>query len=372
MRELWQRLVSLPHRGTGSGSEREAAEMLAGYLRWSGLEPEMQAFAAPASWGPEVLFISLLLGLGALFGLWWLAFLGSLAFWAYFSGWPRPWEKLFARACSQNVLASAGAGERTLVLMAHYDSAKTHFVYDPRRVRGFRANFLLNTALALLAPLAALWGGWAGWLLGAYFLVQAALLAWRELTAPYVSGANDNASGVAVAVQLFLDLAAKPPPGWRLQLALTGAEETGANGAAALLRSGRLPADAIVLNLDNVGKGELFYAVGEGMLGFTRYHGPLLEAAAKLEGARPLVYRLAYFDTWPLARRGLAVLTLITLENGLPANWHWPSDVATNVDWEAVEETRAWAGRLLETLFDGDNSVYSNNIKNLRAGSGEY
>jgi len=351
MRALWEKLVSLPHRGTGSDREREAAEILTGHLRHAGYEPEVQAFAAPASWGPEVLFISLLLGVGALFGLWWLALLGCLAFWAYFSGWPRPWERLFARARSQNVLASAGAGERALVLMAHYDSAKTYFVYDPRRVRGFRANFLLNAALALLAPLAAWWGGWAGWLLGAYFLVQAALLAWRELSAPYVNGANDNASGVAVATQLFLDLAAEPPPGWRLLLALTGAEETGANGAAALLRSGRLPADALVLNIDNVGKGKLFYAVGEGMLGFTRYRGPLLGVAEKLTGARPLVYRLAYFDTWPLARRGLAVLTLITLENGVPANWHWPSDVAENVDWKTVEQTYQWSRRLLSDVL---------------------
>lgn len=347
MRALWEELVSPPHRGTGSRREREAAELLAGYLRRAGYEPEVQTFAAPASWGPEVLFISLLLGLGALFGWWWLALLGSLAFWAYFSGWPRPWERLFTRARSQNVLASAGAGERTLVLMAHYDSAKTYFAYDPRRVRGFRANFLLNAALALLAPLAAWWGGWAGWLLGAYFLAQAGLLAWRELSAPYVNGANDNASGVAVATQLFLDLAAEPPPGWRLQLALTGAEETGANGAAELLRSGHLPADALVLNIDNVGKGELFYAAGEGMLGFTRYRGPLLQAAKKVGGAQPLVYRLAYFDTWPLARRGVAALTLITLEGGVPANWHWPSDVPENVDWETVEQTHDWARQLL-------------------------
>jgi len=352
MREVWQGLVSLPHRGTGSRREREAAEMLADYLRRAGYEPEVQTFAAPASWGPEVLFISLLLGLGALFGWWWLALLGSLAFWAYFSGWPRPWEKLFARARSQNVLASAGSGERTLVLMAHYDTAKTYFVYDPRRVRGFRTNFLLNAALALLAPLAAWWGGWAGWLLGAYFLVQAALLVWRELSAPYVNGANDNASGVAVATQLFLDLAAEPPPGWRLLLALTGAEETGANGAAALLRSGRLPADALVLNIDNVGKGELFYATGEGMLGFVRYRGRLLGAARELAGARPLAYRLAYFDTWPLARNGIETLTLIALEDGVPPNWHWPSDLPTNVDWEAVQQAYGWAGGLLKKCLN--------------------
>ena len=351
MRELWEELVSLPHRGTGSPREREAAGLLAARLRRLGFAPEVRPFAAPASWGPELLFISLLLGLGALLACWQLAALGALAFWAYFDGYPRPWERLFARARSQNVLAGAGEGGRTLVLMAHYDTAKTYFAYHPRRVRGFRANFLLNALLAFLAPLAAWRGGWAGGALGAYFLLQAALLAWRELTAPYVNGANDNASGVAVAVDLFRELAAAPPAGWRVLLALTGAEETGACGARELLRSGWLPADAVVLNVDNVGRGRLFYVTGEGMLGFTRYRGRLLLAARNLPGAAPLAYRLAYFDAGPLARRGLETLTLITLQDGVPANWHWPSDTPENVDWRTVEEVRERARLLLERLF---------------------
>ena len=363
MREIWEGLVAFPHRGTGTSREREAAAWLAAQLESRGFATETQRFAAPASWGPEVLTISLVLGLGALLGWPWLAALGLYGFWAYFSGWPRPWSSLFARSRSQNVLAQAGSGPRTLVLMAHYDTAKTHFVYDPRRVRGFRGQFLANAALALLAPLAAFYGSWLGVGFGVYFLVQAGLLGWRELRAPYVNGANDNASGVAVATQLFLEAARRPPAGWRLLLALTGAEETGAAGAAALLKSGRLPPDALVLNIDNVGKGELFYATGEGMLAYTPYRGELLAAAAGLAGARPLAYRLAYFDTWPLARHGLATLTLIRLEAGVPPNWHWPSDVPANVSWEAVEDTRDWARRLLARVMGTHEWGYESGIE---------
>ncbi|WP_456414306.1 M28 family peptidase, partial [Oceanithermus profundus] len=262
MREVWQGLVAFEHRGTGTRLEREAAEWLAAYLEAHGFAPEVQRFRAPASWGPEVLAVSLALGLGGLLGWVWLAALGFYGFWAYFSGWPRPWQALFARATSQNVLAEAGEGPRTLVLMAHYDTAKTYWTYDPKRVRGFRATFLFNAVLAALAVPAAGWGGPAGLALGVYFLAQAGLLAWRERTAPYVNGANDNASGVAVAVRLFLDLARRPPAGWRVLLALTGAEEAGAAGAERLLRSGRVPPDALVLNVDNVGAGELHYATG--------------------------------------------------------------------------------------------------------------
>ncbi len=351
MHEVWRRLVAFQHRGSGTRLEREAARWLAGYLETLGFNPKVQSFRTPTSWGPEVLAVSLALGFGGLFGWVPLAALGFYGFWAYFSGWPRPWQGLFARATSQNVLAEAGDGPRTLLLMAHYDTAKTYFVYDPRRVGGFRANFVANAVMAGAAAPAALLGGWPSWLLGGYFLLQAALLAWRELTAPFVNGANDNASGAAVASQLFLDLAKEPPPGWRIKLALTGAEEVGAVGAAELLRSGWVSGDDLVLNIDNVGRGELFYACGEGMLGFVRYRGPLLEAAGQLKEARPLAYRLAYFDTWPLARRGVAVLTLIRLAGGLPPNWHWPSDRPENVSWEKVEETYVFSMRLIDSIF---------------------
>ncbi len=357
MREVWQSLVAFEHRGTGTRFERAAADWLAAYLEARGFAPEVQRFRAPASWGPEVLAISLALGLGGVFGWIWLAALGFYGFWAYFSGWPRPWQALFARAASQNVLAEAGAGPRTLVLMAHYDTAKTYWTYHPARVRGFRSTFLLNAALAALAVPAAWWGGPAGAALGVYFLAQAGLLGWRELTAPYVNGANDNASGVAVATRLFLELAANPPPGWRVLLALTGAEETGAVGAERLARSGAVGADALILNVDNVGAGELYFATGEGMLAYYPYRGPLLQAARGLEGARPVAYRLAYFDTLPFARRQRAVLTLVRLEGGVPPNWHWPSDKPEAVDWEAVEKTRDYARRLLDAVLSKEDEA---------------
>jgi len=152
---------------------------------------------------------------------------------------------------------------------------------------------------------------------------------------------------VAVATALFLE--AEPPPGWRLGLALTGCEEVGALGAKALLP--HLPTGALVLNLDNVGRGELFYAEGEGMLLFFPYRGPLLEAARKTLGARPVRYRLAYFDTLPLTQRGFSCLTLVRLEGGLPPDWHWPTDTFARLDEGALEGTLVYARSLLEKVF---------------------
>jgi hypothetical protein len=362
----------MPHRGSATANEALAAQQLKRYLEQplpgssvtdaaTGLQAfaesyplprhqvEVQAFAAPRSYGPELILIALLLALGGLGGQWWLALVGTIGFWAHFSGWCRPWSRWFERHPSQNLLVQSGQGHKTLVLMAHYDTAKTFFLYHPKQVRFFRRNFLINAAFATVLPYGALLP-WVSQLLGLYFLVQAALMVWRELKAPYVNGANDNASGVVVAVQLFEELAQDPLPHYRVMLALTGSEEVGAHGAEHLVRSGRIPADALVLNIDNVGKGELFYATGEGMLVYHPYRGALLELARASAGAKPVQYRLAFFDTRPFAARGVSCLSLIRLENGIPPNWHWPSDQPEGVDWDQVEETLAYARRLVRQL----------------------
>nr|WP_246350820.1 M20/M25/M40 family metallo-hydrolase [Deinobacterium chartae] len=229
--------------------------------------------------------------------------------------------------------------------MAHYDSARSALLYAPGRVDGFRRSFVTNAALAYLTPLLAALAALAPDLrfvllfLGLYFLANAALFVLRERREPIVNGANDNASGVAAAVEVALRLRARGHG--RVTLLLTGCEEVGARGAAAYAATLEANADTLVLNLDNVGAGALHLARGEGMLGYSPYRPEGLEAArTALQDRLPeLEYRLAYFDTRPFARRGLPCLSLIALEGGRIPNWHWPSDTLERVDVAAV--TRA-------------------------------
>ncbi|MFN4070458.1 MAG: M28 family peptidase [Thermus caldifontis] len=340
-------LLHLPHRGSATALEAEAFQRLRTFLEEQGYRVQALPFRGVRSYGWELLGISLLLSLTPLSP--WPPLLGALAFFLYFNG-VRPWGFLLDRYPSQNLLTWKGQGEKALLLMAHVDTAKTFFLYHPKRVRHFRANFLLNALLAFLAPFLALTP--LQWPVGLYFLAQAALLLHRELRAPYVEGGNDNASGVAVATALFLET--EPPEGWRLGLALTGCEEVGTLGAKALIP--HLPPGTLVLNLDNVGRGELFYAEGEGMLRFVPYRGALLEAARKTPGARPFRYRLAYFDTLPLAQRGFPCLSLIRLEEGVPPDWHWPTDTFARLDEKALKDTLRYTRTLLQRVFQGVSS----------------
>jgi hypothetical protein len=344
-------LTAFPHRGSGTPQEADAAVFLRDRLAARGHDVQPQPFPTARTYSWELLGVTLLLAVGGLVPSAWIVVLGAYWFWAYFSGMGTPWDRLFRRYASQNLISRAGSGPRRFILMAHYDSAKTFFVYHPRRVRGFRANFLLNAGLAGLLVPSAIWLPLLARVIGLYFLVQAGLFIQRERAAPYVNGANDNASGVAVAVALFDELAARPIDGWEICLLLTGAEEVGAQGARAFLREYAPPRDTPVLNIDNVGAGTLHYATGEGMLGVIPFHGPLVQAAADLPGAVQLVYTLAYFDTLPFARAGLPCLTLIRLERGLPPHWHWPTDTRAHVDDRAVADTLAYARALAEAVL---------------------
>ena len=145
--------------------------------------------------------------------------------------------------------------------------------------------------------------------------------------------------------------------GARVTLVLSGCEEVGARGAAEFLKTlePQEYAQTLVLNLDNVGQGDLHYATGEGMVRFHRYNSSITELAQDLPlKAQPLEYRLAYFDTLPFVKVGVPCLSLIALntdararaEDGLIPHWHWPSDTLENVDVEAVERAADFAEAL--------------------------
>ncbi len=71
-------------------------------------------------------------------------------------------------------------------------------------------------------------------------------------------GANDNASGVGVALALAEHFAVHPPIRIRMGFLFTGVEETGMHGAesfAAILN--RTPDDNMVMGLDMVGAGDV-------------------------------------------------------------------------------------------------------------------
>lgn len=128
---------------------------------------------------------------------------------------------LMPKGPSQNVVARhvprVGRGERIakVVIVAHYDSARTSLAFSPGMVKSFSATFGLMKACTFLVPVLILvrmlpvvddlepWAWYVTSAVAAYLLVPMLINVHRELFMRFSPGANDNASGVAVMLGLL-------------------------------------------------------------------------------------------------------------------------------------------------------------------------
>ena len=125
----------------------------------------------------------------------------------------------------------------------------------------------------------------------------------------------------------------------------TGAEEVGTIGMQAFLADyGDDMRDALIINLDNVGGGQLSWVTAEGMVRRYRANPRIIGLAKRASREReilvkPRVYKGLSTDATPALARGFKAMTIMGFDNaGLPLNWHWKSDVSENVELEVVEK----------------------------------
>ena len=137
---------------------------------------------------------------------------------------------LLPRRATQHVLTAVPDDGIVLAITAAYDAPKRGLVLNDRWRRFLRPRWLPAAAAVLVTAAAAarVAGYEPGWL-GAVQLVPTVVLlvtlaaAVDVALSDWAPGANDNASGVAVAVQLFDELKRDPPAVLEPVLILTGA-----------------------------------------------------------------------------------------------------------------------------------------------------
>ena len=261
-----------------------------------------------------------------------------------------PLSAILARRPSQNVVATVEPREaavRTLCLVCHLDSSRSGLLFHPRTVRHVNTWIALQAIACLALPAEPLLtrrreGRALVALSRALAAVGAALLVERELRGEDVAGANDNASGSAVAAQLAAECAADPLESTRVVLLMTGCEESGLLGAQAFLR-GRDTSGWLFLNFDSIGgPATLRYMRREGLMLKWDADPALVAIAERVAGDRPeLELRAAEgpigltYDVTPVLARGGRGLSLVA-GNGTIPNYHWPTDTVENVDRGSV------------------------------------
>ena len=371
--EVIRELCSFEGRGPGTDAERRAANALAGRLRSMGRRADIEPFFSHPQYALVHLVHAALGIAGSLLATVQPAIGFALVLFAAASTYLDLNTRLYLvrsllfRRVSQNVVSPGNRPDAParLILMAHYDAARTGYVFSraskrirrlPERVRlglgPFRVFFWLGLAPLLPILGARMAGLDATWLnavqaIPTIVLIIAAFLLIDIALSEIVPGAYDNASGVAAVLSAADDLTTDPPPNLDVWIVLTGSEESFCEGSRAFVRSRRKQLDrasTYFVNVDSVSYGQVAYETSQGPVISIPHDRQLVELAEALGtagaadgGARPIRHPLLD-DALPPRIRRLRSITLRTTDpDGNLAPWyHTLDDVPDRVDSAAL------------------------------------
>ena len=378
-RELIEELCSFEGRGPGTDAERRAANRLAERLRAMGRRVEIEPTYVHPEYSLVMAAHALLAIAGGLVALA-LAPLGFAmvlvaASSLYLDQNTRFYliRNLFFRRASQNLVSPGPnpSASARLILSAHYDAAKTGWVFGPRSTRSARR--LSEPARLLLGPIRLIfWGGvapllavaglrlagidaqWVGFvqLVPTILLLISLVLLIDIALSGVVPGAYDNASGVAAVLSAAEELDSEPPGNLDVWVVLPGAEECNCEGMARYVAAHREelePDTTFFVNVDSVSYGTVHYLASEGAIVSYAMDRRLVElcdaiATADRENgdryrARPI--RIPFHtDALPARTRGLRAISVLGAEDGVgPPYYHTHQDTPDRLDAEAM--TRA-------------------------------
>ena len=245
MSEIMQHLTALADeigpRPATTDSEHRAADYICSVFVARGLEPETQEFESPRTYvWAYVLYHALTIASAVAAGAWlmggvllWPAFaISAIVAFFLWSDLDTRWgfSRLMPKGPSQNIIArhipKTRRGERLkkVVIVAHYDTARSSLAFAPGMAHQFPLTFALMKISTLAVPALLLamalplpgpaivhtyvWYAALGF--SVYLLVLLLIDVHREVAMPFVAGANDNASGVAAMLGVLHSLVAEP------------------------------------------------------------------------------------------------------------------------------------------------------------------
>lgn len=366
---LRERLEELERieRPSASDGERQAAEWLVDQFAELGAEARIEAEDAHGTyWWP--LGIGAALGaLGAAAALRGRRVLGALLGAAGassiaddFPPGQRRLRRVLPRRTTYNVVCELGdpRPERTIVISAHHDAAHSGLVFHPA-LPAMAARLGLvektDTSPPLMAPVV---GGpvlaTLGAVTGRRLLAKIGLVLGIGTVAAMtdiglrksVPAANDNGTAVVALLALARRLLADPPEGVRVILLSTGSEESFSEGMKAFgeRHFDQLPREStFFLCLETLGATHLLALRGEGFLKMRDYPPRALafvEGVAEELGIGLYPNLRTYNGTDGLEPRvaGYETVALCSCtDQKQPGRYHWPNDVAANVNFETLE-----------------------------------
>lgn len=390
-------LSAFAGRGGGTDAERRAAAHLMTELAAAGRPAHIETFWSRPNWPMAHAWHVTLAVAGSLVAISSPRVGGALVLAALvailFDGLTgvSPGRRLTRERASQNVVSPAPARpeagpagpdpdpdpepEVRLIVCANYDAGRMGLVHRPllrrlgaalhritgRRAPGWRAWLALDLVGLLVVALLRNGGHHGRGVAIAQLILTVALIITLALlvelaVSPFGPAANDNASGIAVAIALVRALTAAPPRHLTVELVLTGAADGSGAGLRHHLRSHPTPphTPTIVLGLAASGSGHPVWWTGDGSLMPLRFSRPLAaltaEVAAATPDARPHRGR-GSSPALPARRAGLAAITLGALDaRGLAPRSHLPDDTPAAIDRATLDRVLALAVMLVDAI----------------------
>lgn len=373
-------------RGSTTEEEAAAASYVSDQLSALGYAPQRQPFlGAESAYAPYALFAALALlslvlfwqpqpvgaaGAALLTGAILISVVQELQFKPNLLRW------LLRLDDSQNMVARISAqserAAQTVVVTAHLDTHRTPLVFRSAAWLKF-FELLMPAGLAAALILLALFV--VGIAEPALILRQLALLPGVVMLAilllmvqadrtPFTRGADDNASGVGVLLNLAQRLHEAPLQNTEVITVFTGCEEVGAYGADAFFAAHPELRGAVHLTIDQVGGLGTQPCVvrGEQFLVPARSDPALLALADAVLARRPDLGATtrslhgAYGELSIGVKHGLRAIAIGALDaEGHSPNWHKLSDDMTTLDPQVVERCEALIWELLQEV---DASAY--------------
>ncbi|MEA2480163.1 MAG: hypothetical protein QOJ07_2085 [Thermoleophilaceae bacterium] len=288
-------------------------------------------------------------------------------------------RRITGRRASQNVVSREETGKPgTLVLVAHYDAARSGAVFKPRaRARRERIGrallrrpigpfepFFWSIMAVLICCALRLLGVGGTALQVAQFVPTIVLIVAAPLLADIalsdvVAGASDNASGVATVLRLA-DRYGERLDDFDVWVLFTGAQESLQLGMRAFLRRHRKTLDrsrTVFVCVDDVGgTGGIRYATKEGFVLAYAYHPDLVAMCDQIRAEDEADEH--YYDAAPLNTRTatdahrarVAGFPAISIGCAETPHYHSPTDTPENVDEDALERAYDFCSELVELV----------------------
>jgi hypothetical protein len=370
LREVVQTLAAIP-RPSASAGEAQAADWIAERLRAHGCDARVDVEPAYGDFWKPLFALNALGVAAAMSGRRLLALVAAAGMADEIALGPYVTRRLVSRRrTTTNVVAVCGDrdADRTLVIHAHHDAARTSFVFSQapqkwiwRRYPNYIATHDTSAPVwfpAVAAPLLIALGLRRT---GAALCALGMLVFGDMGRNESVPGANDNLTGVSALVGVARALEEQPIEGLRVMLVSAGSEESLQEGIRAFGRRhfGELPRDRTwFLNLDQLASPDLVPLEGEGSLRMHDYDKEFTDFVCECaaEVGPPLRRGSRAWTSTDGCVPNLAGYPTATLVSLTPwkmlANYHWPTDVPENVDFACVERATRVAERVVRRLAE--------------------